>query len=437
MTTSRSGSILIATVCAIAFSTQATAGLEQGTTLEKDVPTGPTGEYIDLFPTTKIYSGQKIRLQISGQIDVNHRYWEERKCNWFGAHCWYEDREAPSWYSTDTFPVVFRLVGPNDSNLLSSPVQTSDNSLAGGTERHIGITGDQLQSPQTIVIDVRTTSASKDINSFGTGTTLLGKIVDVSTGGVTMNLATCAGRNPCSAGSYRVRLVDIDNSNRIADLRTILGSANPPDPGAILPALDTLFTRDPAVRQKIAQVLFEHAKKRYQADQDAGSADLIQFLEFAAQLDVQKGVNEIGNALATAYLKSGNVAQAKATAQANNPILARQFNDNPSDTTARTNYLQNIRLIAATQVRERSGLYTSDLIKAVSLYIQASALGEKGGDDQSKPAEVRRELYTLGYESLVDAMRTLMMARTLDNIIRAETLSDRAIVIAKRAFALK
>lgn len=418
------------------FCTSAIAGLEPGKTYEKDLPTGPTGQYIDLFPTTKFYPGQKIRLQVKGQIDVNHRFWEERRCNWFGANCWYEDRDASSWHATNTFPAVFRFQGASDLSLLSSPDQTVTSSLTGGTEKHLGINSSQLQDPQIVEIDIKARNSNNDLGAFGYGVTLLGKIVDFSTSGVGMNRATCAGRNTCSAGSYRVTLLDVDNSGRFADLRSLLANVKPL-PSAILPILDKPFTHDPIVRQRVAQLIFEHAKKRYEKPEDAGSTDLIQFLEYAAQLDVAKGVGEIGNALANAYLKSGNVAQAKATAEANNPLLAEQFRINPDDATKRINYLENINLIAATKVRERSGLYTSDLIKATALYVYASKLGEEGGDDQSKPSNVRRELYTHAYRSLISAMRTLMMARTFNNIERAENLSVKAETIAKRSFALK
>ena len=427
----RLGRFIGGLVCQTLVAGMSFAAIEPGFVIEKDIPSGPSGDYIDLFPTLKFYPGQTITFQVVGQIDVNHRYWQDRQCNWLGAHCWYEDRDAPNFFSTDTFPALLTVVSDPAGGGLSSPKLESEASFSQGAEPHLAVTADQRRVPQNISMEIRAPNSGKSLSIFAGGITAKGKISDRGANGVVINRATCIERTPCSAGSYKIRVINIDNSLRLADLKSILSAQSPPDPGAILPSLDRLFTRDPVTRPLITDLIFRHAVKRYETD--PGSADLIQFLEFAAQLDIAKGVGEIGNALATAYLRSGNIAQAKAQAETDNPELARQFAASPANVSFRTNYINNIRTIAAVKTRERSGLYSGDLIKAVALYLQASKLAEDGATPADVVVDARRNLLILAYESLVDAMRTLMMERTVDNIIRAEALSARALKLAAQS----
>lgn len=52
-------------------------------------------QLLQFVPDLKVYPGETIRLTASGSdsVDINHHYWEDRQCNWFGLHCWYEQRD--------------------------------------------------------------------------------------------------------------------------------------------------------------------------------------------------------------------------------------------------------------------------------------------------------------------------------------------------------
>lgn len=66
-------------------------------------------QFIQLVPDLKLYPGQTIDVASYGQVDVDHKFGQSRRCNWFGLHCWYEQWDRPTWMSADALAIELQL----------------------------------------------------------------------------------------------------------------------------------------------------------------------------------------------------------------------------------------------------------------------------------------------------------------------------------------
>lgn len=414
---------------ALLIPTIALADLEDGDSIQQSI-TPNTGDFIELFPGRDFFPGQIVSIQVGGgPIDVNHRFWEDRECNWLGLHCWYEKRDAPNPYRTDMFPLVVRALKRAGKEPPDRPPQSEAPRFLLSRDVVVATTP---AVPQTIIAEIDVAGADADLSVFGGAVQLFGKIADKGANGVQINRDPCVSRNTCSGGLFTASVVNVDNAPRFEKLKTLLGK-NPPLPTAVIRVLqaDRLLVRDPKVRQRLAEFLFKHAQQRYQTQKT--SPEYIAALEYAATLDKNQGSGALGNALAEAYLGSGNFAAAKVRAGGDLRALQVEFEKDPENETARKAYIDSIQINARVLVGERGALYSSDLVKAVALYRKAAELALSAARNTKASAETRRDFYSEAYGSAVEASKVLMMARTEENLLQAKALVDWALELAQES----
>lgn len=385
--------------------------------------------YVELFAGHKFFPGQTIKLQIAGQIDVNHAYWEERRCNWFGINCWYEQRDEPHNFGPEHYPVLVRAIPPKGSSL-SSPVMIQDSSLEAGGGPFISFVA--KQNPQTVEFTIDFPESGTNLSVFGAGASLVAKIADIGPGGNIIR-TSCVSRVPCSSDQYIISVKNQSNEKRLNLLLELLKTTQ--TASAVIAALDRSFLEDERVKTKIAEALFSHAEGKHGGPEP--TSDYIAYLEFASNLAPNALSGAIGNKLSNAYLKSGNVILAKDKANDNHVRLAQLFKEKPDDTSVRLEYAENLRILGQVQLRGRNGLYSTDLTRAIALFIDASRVAVAAADKVMLPRAERRALYIVAKEASIDCARALMMLRTAPNLVRAESIATAAIDYATKAAALR
>lgn len=71
------------------------------------LPSSPS--HIQLNPAVMLLPGESITFSIVGQVDVDHKNFEVRRCKHFGLKCWYEWRSVPHFVQASGFTVEFEL----------------------------------------------------------------------------------------------------------------------------------------------------------------------------------------------------------------------------------------------------------------------------------------------------------------------------------------
>ena len=387
---------------------------------------GQVGSFTELFAGQKFFPGQKVLLVISGQVDVNHEYWEDRRCNWLGLNCWYEKRDRPYFFGPDAYPAVVR---PERGDAVVSPELTGDPKLEASGASFMPF---KSGSPQQIEFTVVRQEADSKLAIFGTGVTFEGKIADTGPRGAVTRVG-CVSRITCSGGQYSVSVASIDNAGRLDLLSSILRTKR--SAAEIVQSLDRQFIEDEAVKEKIAVALFRHSQSLHAAPEP--TADYIALLEYASNLFPSALSGEVGNKLSLAYLKSGNISLARDKAGSDHDRLAKSFEQNPKDPNARREYATNLRILGQIRLRERNGMVSSDLTRAISLFIDSSKIAAEGAENQALSRTDRKLLYILAKESLIDCTRALMMLKTPVNLAKAENIATRAIEFAKLAASMQ
>lgn len=423
-------SILIAEGVAIL---PAAALLPAGVTIEKDVRVDEP-EFARVFETQRFYPGQKVSILVRGSIDANHSYWDDRVCSWFGLKCWYEPRESSTIVDTRTFPVLVAVKDANGQEP-AGPAQIATPSFTDRPDKSLSIA---LTTPQQFVVPLEIVNADGEPGAFGRYIEFSARIADRGNGGAALYRNRCEGRpSHCGGGSYRITVVDVDNSARVASLRRLLTQKR--SPSSIIPVLkqDVLLTNDPTVghRALLARLLFEQAQNFWGEDVQP---EKLEYLEYAVELDRSSATADISNELAKTHLASGNVALAKIENEKTFQVVQKEYEEastgNRLTDAIITNYYNALRVAAQIGTVERAAIQSSDLIRAVGVYIVAADVAQKGSSLSSITKEVRRKFARWSYEAYVDASRLLMMMRTPENLAQAEKLLDEAV---KRSNALQ
>ena len=397
--------------------------------IESDIRSDDGG-FIELFAGQKFYAGQKVTLVIDGQVDVNHEYFEERKCNWLGLNCWYEQRDRPHPYAPDSYPALISLRSSSGLLVLQPKLQVNA-SLSTSNEGFIELGA--RTNPQRLTFEIDIDKSSADPSLFGSGLSIVGKMADLGPRGF-MNRSACVSRSPCSSGTFRVSVSDIDNVTRLRLLKAMLAKKWNADD--IIKSLDRNLVQDEGMKESIAVLLFDHANAHHGGAVNP-SGDYLMLLEYAANIAPNAASGAIGVALSGAYLKVGNVSLAKVQANKDHPRLAKDFEDHPDDPKVRRSYAENLRVLGQVSVRERSGIYSTDLIRATALFLESSKVAGEGAGQPKWDKTTRRDLYIISYEALVDSARALMMLRTPENMAKAEDVMNRAIAQATAAADFK
>ena len=378
-------------------------------------------DYREIFEGIKLFPGQTVKIIVKETIDSEHRYWEDRVCSWFGLKCWYELRESAAMHGPDVFPVLLTVSNTGAEQVL--PELTLDSAISQRPGNHLPIT--QRRNPQELTLTLDVKGSGERLEAYASPFKIAARIADKSPG-LVLHRNACVGRpTVCGGGSYRIYIAGIDNAIRVEHLTKLLGSRLPP--ASLIAAIsnDRMLLEDMDRRIDLVTKLFEYAQE-FHGEKEV--AEFIEVLEFAVTLDSSTKVGAIPTALAQAYLKTGNVAQAKVHGNASFATIKEGYEKDKRSPEMTENYYNALGVIAQIAVQERSALYSTDLAKAVSLYIEASSVAG-GMANVATKADVKRKFQKFSYEALYDAARVLMMMRTADNMGQAEALLIRAHLI--------
>lgn len=89
---------------------------------------------LQLVPHLKLYPGVSMDIHLSGQVDVDHRFGERRRCKYFGMKCWYEQWDTPHWI--DASGIDMELIADGVDAVRNGAVYTVSLPLASGNSNY-------------------------------------------------------------------------------------------------------------------------------------------------------------------------------------------------------------------------------------------------------------------------------------------------------------
>ncbi len=379
----------------------------------------------DVFAATnRFHHGQRLQIMVSGQIDANHRYWQDRQCSWFGLRCRYVNREASNLMGPDRLPALLLLEPPD---ALEEPAHTYQSAWL-GTPGVSHLTA-SLNGQYDVTLKVK--DAEKSLSAFLAATQLRAVVADKDDQAVPINRNQCHNRPPvCSSGVYTVTIT-VDNKQRLASLKEILKVARNASEVVDIKSRDPLFVRDQEVRPSIADVLFKHTMEFHAKGGSEARRDHLKILAFATEMDPTRA--DILTEMAQTYIDLGEFASATATIKVGLEAAEQAYANEapPHSAKSVTELSRLVGLRASIWVQERASIVGTDLMVAVGLYRKAAGYCLENAASAS-PAD-KKVLYSCGKDRLLDAGRTVAMLRTRDNLILAESLLTQAQEAARRA----
>src|SRR5262245_58981042 len=63
----------------------------------------------DLPGVPNLYAWERLKITVTGTVNINREIYEERECNWFGLHCWYEKRVRNNFVRPENVPFLWAL----------------------------------------------------------------------------------------------------------------------------------------------------------------------------------------------------------------------------------------------------------------------------------------------------------------------------------------
>ncbi|RQS09153.1 hypothetical protein [Burkholderia sp. Bp8998] len=380
----------------------------------------------DVFAATnKFYPGQRLHIVVEGQIDANHRYWQDRECSWFGLSCHYVDRESSNLMGVSRLPLLMSL---EPVEVLSAPAQIYQAQwYANSGARHLPVAADGIYD-----FVIKIPNADTSIDAFSSATVLRAVVADRYDGDTPIDRGQCHNRPPqCSSGSYKVT-VDVHNDERLRLLTELLKKKR--STGEILSrdVMDPLFVQDGHVKADIANVLFEHANAFYKGETNDVRRDYLTIVSFASGLDPTRG--DMLNEIAATYIALGEFTAATADVKKALDVSKANYDKEPSPREPDTviTLAKTLGLKASIWVQERGAMVGTDLMVAVGLYREAADYCNKEAATARSAADKAR-LYNCAKDHLIDAGRTLAMLRTRENLILADQLLTEAQIAARNS----
>lgn len=373
----------------------------------------------DVFAATnKFYPGQRVHIVVEGQIDANHRYWQDRECSWFGLSCHYVDRESSNLVGVNRLPLLLSL---EPVEAFSAPEQVYQAQwYANSGVRHLPVAADGVYD-----FVIKVPDAGMSIDAFSAAAELRAVVADRYDGNTPIDRGQCHNRPPqCSSGSYKVTVV-VNNDQRLRLLTELLKKRRSAGEIVSREVMDPLFIQDANVKSGIADVLFEHAKTFYKGETNDVRRDYLTIVSFASGLDPSRG--DMLNEIAATYIALGEFTTATADVKKALDVSKANFDKEapPRKPDTVITLAKTLGLKASIWVQERGAMVGTDLMVAVGLYREAAGYCNTEAATARSVTDKAR-LYNCAKDHLIDAGRTLAMLRTRENLVLAEQLLTEA-----------
>ena len=365
-------------------------------------------QQVQFTPDVKVFPGEKLTIISSGQVDIDHHYWESRECNWFGLHCWYEQHDQANPVGAASLEVEIKVEGGN--------------STAGA-------------SPYLVTYPLTADSAN-----FTDGVRIAAMIW-TSGKGQPSNRGPCIGRpDRCSVGELTLTLTaNVDD--RLIALKDILGKQTIKniDPSAIRSRefIDPLLS-DPGIANpvdigKLSEILTEAIWRFRQsiaektdatfASQHMKIIDLAGYTLNLSNISLPNAA-KLRIAIMESYLDRGEYAQATTVAPQTMDAAKKAFTNAATSDTALL-YAMSLRDNAIAWRERQTRNSSSDIRVAIALLDQAVEILW----DFSATKEISEQISQIS----VDAARMLNLLRTSAELQAGEQRLAQAICFQMHA----
>lgn len=302
------------------------------------------GTYQDLPVAPALHAWERLKLTVTGTVNINREIYEERECNWFGLNCWYEKRVRNNIVRPENVPFLWVLrkqekPGPGD---LSGTINQSG-----------------------AVIELH-----PDWQSYWTGAAandnhaIMGQ---VGTDGI--NRLECRGETPvCSHGSYTIK-VEIDSLPRARRLIEELKQSRVGYAGIMNESFLNTNLRNSGrnTRACTAEALLEQARRFFGTASGAAERQKI-LLEALNHNSTNKTAQTL---LASTYLETGQFDEARKTATGTAVDNEKLIQSGKGTAKVYMELAENYATLAEVGWRETAGDSTRAALDAVGYLRQA------------------------------------------------------------------
>ncbi|WP_193169953.1 tetratricopeptide repeat protein [Nisaea nitritireducens] len=341
--------------------------------------------------------GHKVTLRVSGQIDVNRRYWEVRKCKWFGLKCWYEPREQSHWKSIGDLHVQTRICPRENEGCQLTP-----GNIDSPTYEKLHGYPELLPSPDNGMVGAK--------KSF----VLSSRISGIANGGNGVDRGRCTGARPstCSFGAYSIGTV-VDVKPRL-DLigQLLLRKHNSIDDLVSKDFVDDFILKSPSARRVAGCMLYQYTEKYF--PEVAGAANQARELLLKHIVELE-GDNEYRLALTSLLITSGAIDEALGRAGEDLETARARYEANPNSNAYAIEYSKALLNRGRLWIEDRVATEGADLEIAVGLF--------------EEMVRIRKEIFDRDHnqgrlieyaEAQIEKARLLSLIRTSDALEQAE-----------------
>jgi tetratricopeptide (TPR) repeat protein len=384
--------------------------------------------------TLKFYPGEHIIFTVTEQVDANHRYWQERPCDWFGLHCWYEQHNASNYVGPERLPLEMRFVA-NDKTTPPTPAHNIPVPDPGSGALIAAFQVATRTLDTTIEPDVWSwENARKGYSLLGRLTGRLDHAADATpTYQNTLNRTGCKSppsEGTCSDGYFRLTVDSIDVSERLDQLAKFLVAAK--RDSSTLVSADFMDQSIRVVKpDRAATELWQHVMKRYPTFSDAEKELVLRFA-----LELNESDDTIRNDLTALLINRGDIGQAKEQSEKTlKGAIAKYEAENPHQIETVCTYGFAHTNSAKIWLKDRVGTQPSDIGVAAQMYERAITAYKEvaDGDCTDKtfvpaPGQTvpRDTVRTRLLNALVDKARVLGLLRTRQSLLSAAEALEKA-----------
>jgi tetratricopeptide (TPR) repeat protein len=384
--------------------------------------------------TLKFYPGEHIIISITEQVDANHRFWQERPCDWFGLHCWYEQHNASNYVGPERLPLEMRFVA-NDKTTPPAPVHDLPVPDPGS--------GAPIATFQVAARTLEVTIEPDDWSweNSRKGYALLGRLSGrldhaadaTATFQNALNRTGCKSppsQGTCSDGYFRLTVDSVDVSERLEKIKQFLKEKKRDSSNLVSADLidQNIRVVEPAVA---AKELADHVE-RFKPSYSATERELV--LRFALELDQSN--NDIRNKLTELLINRGDIGQAKEQSEKTlKGAIANYEAEKPHQVATVCTYGFAHTNSAKIWLKDRVGTQPSDIGVAAQMYEKAiNAYLELADADCTDPKYTPAPGQTVERDTvrkrilnaLVDKARVLGLLRTRQSLLSAAEALEKA-----------
>gem|GEM_PF-3663854 len=354
------------------------------------------GDFNQLYKdVVALQPGHRVTLSVSGNIDVNRHYWEERKCKWLGLKCWYEPRERSNWQGIGARHVQLKLCPLRQRGGACRSIATISSATYNGLHGAAELAADPQQKLANL-------QAEHDL------------IAMIDGNGVHRGRCTGARPSTCSFGAYRID-TRVDVKPRLDALTTLLKRRQEVE-DLVHPKLIDRFMRQSNSARKVAGCrLFEHAQAFHAEVAGAANSKRERLLRYI--INDLDGDNEYRIELTSLLITSGAIDEALSGAEEQLESARKLHYANKNDLALAGEYARALLNRARLWIEDRVATEGADLEVAVGLFDELVRVREHIYENGGRQHEHLQALA----QAQIESARLSALIRTSNMLEQAES----------------